>query len=151
MCNGTFSNMGSLGLKPLTLREVAEELDLHESTVSRATRHKYIQTPRGLFPFRFFFPSGVSNQGGGNTSARSVKDRIERMIKGENKGKPLSDQKIADRLQEAGIRISRRTVAKYREEMGIGSSQARRRFGLIKKGRLISPGFHQFLLSRELK
>ncbi|MFD1397410.1 RNA polymerase factor sigma-54 [Kroppenstedtia eburnea] len=123
-----FFEHGISHLKPLTLREVAEELELHESTVSRATRHKYIQTPRGLFPFRFFFPSGVSNQSGGNTSARSVKERIEQLIKGENKGKPLSDQKIADRLREAGIRISRRTVAKYREEMGITSSQARRRF-----------------------
>lgn len=123
-----FFGHGISRLKPLTLREVAERLDLHESTVSRATQHKYLQTPRGLFPFRFFFPSGVSNQGGGNTSVRSVKDQMEQMIKEEDKGKPLSDQKIADRLKETGIRISRRTVAKYREEMGIASSQARRRF-----------------------
>lgn len=125
-----FFEYGVSCLKPLTLREVAEELELHESTVSRATQHKYIQTPRGLFPFRFFFPSGVSNQSGGNTSARSVKNRIQQLIQGEDKGKPLSDQVIADRLREAGIRISRRTVAKYREEMGIISSQARRRFDL---------------------
>lgn len=125
---GDFFEHGISQLKPLTLREVAVRLDLHESTVSRATRHKYLQTPRGLFPFRFFFPSGVSNQGGGNTSVRSVKDQMEQLMKEENRRKPLSDQKIADRLKEAGIRISRRTVAKYREEMGVPSSQARRRF-----------------------
>ncbi|MFC4077512.1 RNA polymerase factor sigma-54 [Salinithrix halophila] len=123
-----FFEHGISRLKPLTLRQVAEALELHESTVSRATQHKYMQTPRGLFPFRFFFQSGVATETGGNTSAQSVKDKIARLIAEENKSKPLSDQKIAGILEEEGVRISRRTVAKYREEMGLGSSQMRRRY-----------------------
>jgi len=114
-------------LKPLTLREVAEELGMHESTVSRATQNKYVQTPRGLFSFRYFFPSGVDSSSGG-ASAKSVKKRISEWISGEDKQKPLSDQQIADLLRAEGIRISRRTVAKYREELGIPSSMARRRY-----------------------
>lgn len=114
-------------LKPLTLREVAEELGLHESTVSRATQNKYVQTPRGLFSFRYFFPSGVDSASGG-TAAKSVKKRISELIQGEDKRKPLSDQQIADLLRDGGLRISRRTVAKYREELGIPSSMARRRY-----------------------
>ncbi|PTX59612.1 RNA polymerase RpoN-/SigL-like sigma 54 subunit [Melghirimyces profundicolus] len=123
-----FFRYGVSHLKPLTLREIAEAVELHESTVSRATRHKYMQTTRGLFPFRYFFPAGLSSRGGGITSSKSVKDKLERIIENEDKKKPLSDQKIADFLKDHGIRISRRTVAKYREEMGIASSQARRRF-----------------------
>lgn len=114
-------------LKPLTLREVADELGLHESTVSRATQNKYVQTPRGLFPFRYFFPSGLDSLSG-NISVKSVKKRIAELIQRENKQKPLSDQQIADLLRERGIRISRRTVAKYREELGISSSMVRRRY-----------------------
>ena len=97
------------------------------STVSRATQNKYVQTPRGLFPFRYFFPSGVDSLSG-DISAKSVKKRIVELIQRENKQKPLSDQRIADLLREGGIRISRRTVAKYREELGIASSMARRRY-----------------------
>ncbi|MDR6225654.1 RNA polymerase factor sigma-54 [Desmospora profundinema] len=123
-----FFKHGISRLKPLTLKQVADSLDLHESTVSRATQQKTMQTPRGLFPFRYFFPSGVSTEGGGNTSAQSVKDTITRMIEGERKTAPLSDQRIAEQLQQEGVRISRRTVAKYREELGIPSSKARRRF-----------------------
>jgi RNA polymerase sigma-54 factor len=115
-------------LKPLTLKEIADELGIHESTVSRATQHKYMQTPRGCFPFRFFFPSGVSTDAGGNTSAESVKNKIEQLIAQEDKRQPLSDQKIADLLKAEGVRISRRTVAKYREEMGILSSTLRKRY-----------------------
>lgn len=115
-------------LKPLTLRQVAEEVDLHESTISRATQHKFIQTPRGLFPFRFFFPSGVETDTGEGMSQKTVKRKIELLIQQENKQHPLSDQKITDLLKKEGIRISRRTVAKYREEMGIASSAARKRF-----------------------
>ncbi|QKG83225.1 RNA polymerase factor sigma-54 [Kroppenstedtia pulmonis] len=124
----SFFDKGITHLKPLTLRQIAETLDLHESTVSRATQHKYIQTPRGLYPYRFFFPSGVSTRYGDHTSASSVKDQITRLITEEHKRKPLSDQKIADILKEKGVRISRRTVAKYREELGIGSSTQRRRY-----------------------
>jgi RNA polymerase sigma-54 factor len=115
-------------LKPLTLKQIADELDLHESTVSRVTQHKYMQTPRGLFPFRFFFPTGLATEMGEDLSAKTVKEKIRQMIAEEDKANPLSDQKISERLQGEGIRISRRTVAKYREEMGIPSSAVRKRF-----------------------
>ncbi|SMO65210.1 RNA polymerase factor sigma-54 [Melghirimyces algeriensis] len=123
-----FLEYGASQLKPLTLKEIADPLDLHESTVSRATKNKYIQTPRGLYPFRFFFSTGISNQKGGNMSVRIVKDKMVQIIESEEKTKPLSDQKIADRLKQDGIRVSRRTVAKYREEMGIAASKVRQRF-----------------------
>ncbi|SDW46535.1 RNA polymerase, sigma 54 subunit, RpoN/SigL [Marininema mesophilum] len=115
-------------LKPLTLSRLADLLDVHESTVSRATQHKYMQTPQGMFPFRYFFPSGVMTDQGEYTSAQSVKDKIGQMITKEQKKKPLSDQRIADLLETEGINISRRTVTKYREEMGIGTSRKRRRY-----------------------
>ncbi|PTM56619.1 RNA polymerase factor sigma-54 [Desmospora activa] len=123
-----FFNHGISRLKPLTLRQIADFLGLHESTVSRATQQKYMQTPRGLLPFRYFFPSGVSTAQGTNVSAQSVKDNIARMIERERKIQPFSDQQIADVLQGEGVRISRRTVAKYREELGFPSSQVRRRY-----------------------
>lgn len=123
-----FLRYGINYLKPLTLRQVAEELQLHESTISRATQHKYIQTPRGLFPFRYFFQSGLETATGRELSQKTVKQKIKLLIQKENKRKPLSDQKITDLLKKEGIRISRRTVAKYREEMGIASSAARKRF-----------------------
>ncbi|SEN31241.1 RNA polymerase factor sigma-54 [Lihuaxuella thermophila] len=115
-------------LKPLTLKQVAEEVGLHESTISRATQHKYIQTPRGLFPFKFFFPSGLATETGADLSQKTVKNKIQQLIAEEEKENPLSDQKISDQLRMEGIRISRRTVAKYREEMGIPSSAARKRY-----------------------
>lgn len=114
-------------LKPLTLKQIAEEVDLHESTVSRATQHKYMQTPNGLFPFRFFFPSGLQTEMGVDLAQSTVQKKIQQMIARENKKNPLSDQKIADLLKKEGIRISRRTVAKYRNEMGIASSTKRKR------------------------
>lgn len=123
-----FLDHGIHYLKPLTLRQVAEELKLHESTISRATQHKYIQTPRGLFPFRYFFQSGLETVTGEELSQKTVKLKIKQLIEKENKQSPLSDQKITDYLKKEGIRISRRTVAKYREEMGIASSAARKRF-----------------------
>jgi RNA polymerase sigma-54 factor len=123
-----FFDKGVDYLKPLTLRQIAEEVGLHESTVSRATQHKYMQTPRGLFPFRFFFPSGLATVSGDDLSQKTVKKKIERLISEEDKRNPLSDQKIADMLGEEGIRISRRTVAKYRDELGIAPSGKRKRF-----------------------
>lgn len=123
-----FFHYGISRLKPLTLRQIANSLGLHESTVSRATQQKYMQTPRGLLPFRYFFPSGVATAQGANISAQSVKDKIARMIDDEEKKHPLSDQQIANALRNEGVDISRRTVAKYREELGLPSSQARRRY-----------------------
>jgi RNA polymerase sigma-54 factor len=115
-------------LKPLTLKQIAEEIGMHESTISRVTQHKYMQTPRGLFPFRFFFPSGLATETGGELSAKTVKHKIQQMIADEDKSNPLSDQKISDLLKMEGIRISRRTVAKYREELKIASSAVRKRY-----------------------
>lgn len=123
-----FFERGTDYLKPLTLKQIAEEVNLHESTVSRATQHKYMQTPNGLFSFRFFFPSGLQTEMGIDLAQGTVQKKIQQMINKENKKNPLSDQKIADHLKEEGIRISRRTVAKYRDELGIASSTKRKRF-----------------------
>ena len=123
-----FFELGVDHLKPLTLKQIAEEVDLHESTVSRATQHKYMQTPSGLFPFRFFFPSGLQTDAGVDLAQSAVQRKIQQIIDKEDKAKPLSDQKIADMLKEEGISISRRTVAKYRDELGIASSTKRKRF-----------------------
>lgn len=104
----------------------ADELGIAESTVSRAINGKYIQTPRGVFELRYFFAGGVMSADGGISSA-GVKSHIREIIEGENSAKPLSDQKIADMLNERGMDVSRRTVAKYREEEGIASSSRRKK------------------------
>ncbi len=122
-----FFDMGKKHLRPLTLKEVADDIDVHESTVSRATTGKYIQTPRGIFELKFFFSSGVEGNDGGIAST-SVKSMIKELIDDEEPKSPLSDQKIADILKEKNIQISRRTVAKYRDELRIPSSSGRRRF-----------------------
>lgn len=127
-----FLDNGIDGLEPLTLRQIAEELGFHESTISRVTQQKYIQTPKGMFPFRFFFSSKLITNKGKGLSSKIVKDKIKRMIAEENKTKPLSDQKISDQLQYEGIQISRRTVTKYRKDLGIISSTMRREIGLPK-------------------
>ena len=115
-------------LKPLTLREIAEEVGVHESTVSRITIDKFIGTPRGLFPLKFFFGSGVgSAQGGGDIAAAAIKAKIKSMIDNEDPKKILSDEALAQALQKEGIDIARRTVAKYREAMNIASSSGRRK------------------------
>ena len=116
------------GLVPMTLAQIAELAGVHESTVSRCTAGKYAQTPRGLFELKYFFGGGLS-AGGGEVSSDSVKKVIRQYIENENERAPLSDQAIAERLQqEKGVAISRRTVAKYREGMGIPSSSGRKRF-----------------------
>ncbi|ADY73265.1 RNA polymerase, sigma 54 subunit, RpoN [Desulfurobacterium thermolithotrophum DSM 11699] len=108
-------------LKPLSYQEVSEKLSIHESTVSRAVKDKFVETPFGIFPFRFFFPKSVSRE-----SIDKIKSRIREIIESENKKKPLSDSKIAEILKKEGIKIARRTVAKYREEMGIPGAFHRR-------------------------
>ena len=115
-------------LKPLTLKDISKELELAESTVSRASKDKYIQTENGVFELRFFFSSGVSKNDGKQISSNSIKKMIANLIKDEDKLRPISDDKITQALKEKGIEISRRTVAKYRESMGIKSSQGRKRF-----------------------
>lgn len=116
-------------LKPMTLKEVAESLDVHESTISRAIREKYIYTGRGAVRIRDMFTAGIGSQTSGmDVSALAIKKEIKSMIDNEDKKVPLSDQNICDMLNKTGVNISRRTVAKYREELGLRSSKARKRF-----------------------
>ena len=125
----SFFDSGDGVLKPLILRDVAEDISVHESTVSRATNGKYVQSPRGLFELKYFFTSSINDENSSaGVSSTSVKSQIKEMIDRENSVKPLSDQKIADMLANKGINISRRTVAKYRDEMMIPASSMRRRF-----------------------
>lgn len=123
-----FFEYGPKHIKPMTLKQIAEEVGIHESTVSRSINGKYMQSPRGVFEIREFFTSGVSAGSGEGMSSKAVKSIIRDMVEKENPKKPCSDQYMADRMQEDGINISRRTVAKYREEMSIPSSQKRKRY-----------------------
>ncbi len=128
-----FFEKGVNHLKPLTLRAIADEIGMHESTVSRVTSNKYLSCDRGLFELKYFFTSGIqSNDGGEASSALAVKDRIARLIATEPAAVPLSDDKLVVLLQAEGFDIARRTVMKYREAMGIGSSVARRRAKLLE-------------------
>lgn len=122
-----FFRHGEKGLIPLTLKEVAHDIGMHESTISRATNGKYVQTPRGIFELKYFFTTGLPGSSG-DISSTSIKSSIKKMIEDENTNKPLSDQLIADKLEELGASISRRTVAKYRDELNIPSSSKRKRF-----------------------
>lgn len=123
-----FLDHGIKCLQPMTLNEVAERIEVHESTVSRATANKYVQTPRGIFELKFFFNSGISGEGGEGLASVGVKEIIQELIKTEDPTKPLSDQRIGELIEERGYTISRRTVAKYRDELGIPSSSKRRRY-----------------------
>jgi RNA polymerase sigma-54 factor len=114
-------------LKPLTLREVAEVIGMHESTVSRVTNEKFVQTPRGVLPLKFFFSSGLSTTDGDDVSARGIKDQIKKLVDGENAHDPLTDQAIVDILKQTGVVIARRTVAKYRDQLGVLSARMRKR------------------------
>ena len=120
-------------LRPLTLRAIAEQIGMHESTVSRVTSNKYLQCERGLFELRYFFSSAIqSTDGGDAVSASSVRDRIARLIAAESPDEALSDDKLVEVLNAEGFDIARRTVAKYREALGLGSSVARRRAKLLE-------------------
>lgn len=123
-----FLDKGMNYLKPLTLKDVAEDIKVHESTVSRAVHGKYVQTPRGLYALKFFFTRGIDALSGGNISSGSVKESIKNIVAAEDDKKPLSDQKITDILNKQGVNISRRTVTKYRCEMNIPAASARKRF-----------------------
>jgi RNA polymerase sigma-54 factor len=122
-----FFERGVQFLKPLTLREVAEVIDMHESTVSRVTNEKFVQTPRGVFPLKFFFSSGLSTSSGEEVSARGIKAQIQKLVSEENAARPLTDQAIVNILKNEGIQIARRTVAKYRDQLGILSARMRKR------------------------
>ncbi len=122
-----FLDHGITRLRPLVLRDVAEDIEMHESTVSRVTTNKYVYTPRGVFELKFFFNSAISATGGGeDVASESVKEQIRNIIKTENKTHPYSDQEIAALLRKMKIKVARRTVAKYREAIGILPSRRRR-------------------------
>jgi RNA polymerase sigma-54 factor len=127
-----FLDQGISHLKPMVLKDVAEDIGMHESTISRVTTNKYMHTPQGIFPMKFFFTTGFSINAGGpgvEVSSLTVKDVIQKMIKEEDPASPLKDQQIVDSLKSKGIEIARRTVAKYREELRIPPTSVRRRIG----------------------
>lgn len=122
-----FLEHGEEAMKPLVLRDVADALEMHESTVSRVTTQKYMYTPRGTFEFKYFFSSHVSTSTGGEASATAIRALIKKLVAAEPPGRPLSDDRIAKILEEQGIQVARRTVAKYREGLGIPTSIERKR------------------------
>jgi len=122
-----FLDYGPEAMHPLVLREVAEEVGMHESTISRVTTRKYLHTPRGTFELKYFFSSGVSTEDGGSASATAIQAMLRKLIDAEDPRKPLSDQALAAELKSKGIQVARRTVAKYREGLRIPSSSERQR------------------------
>ena len=121
-----FLDRGLPFLRPLSLRDVGEDISMHESTISRVTTNKYVETPQGLFELKFFFHSGIASGDGEMVSSVSVKKMIRDLLAGEDQAKPLSDQEVAQILKDKSLTIARRTVAKYREELGIAPSHQRR-------------------------
>ena len=117
---------GVAHLKPMTMAQVAEVVGVHETTVSRAVSGKYIETPQGVFEMKFFFTAGLQTSSGSDVSNTSVKDMIAEIFKNENTSRPLSDQEVVKMLTDKGISIARRTVAKYRDELGILPSNLRK-------------------------
>lgn len=126
-----FLDYGDEAMKPLVLRDVAESVEMHESTVSRVTTQKFMHTPMGIFEFKYFFSSHVGTADGGECSATAIRAIIKKFLAAENPGKPLSDSKIAELLMKQGIKVARRTVAKYRESMMIPPSNERKRLTKI--------------------
>ena len=122
-----FFDHGPEAMKPLVLKDLAEKLDYHESTISRATNQKYIYTPQGIFELKYFFSSQVSTTAGGEASSTAIKAMIQKLVAEENPQKPLSDNKLTGMLQDKGILVARRTVAKYREMLNIPASSSRKR------------------------
>ena len=123
-----FLEQGPVAMKPMVLADIADRLELHESTISRVTTQKYLDTPQGVFELKYFFSSHVSTASGGECSSTAIRAILKKMISAENPGKPLSDNKLTSLLQDMGIQVARRTVAKYREGMGIPSSSERKRY-----------------------
>lgn len=121
-----FFEHGEIAMRPLVLREIADELELHESTISRVTTHKYMLTPRGVFELKYFFGSHVATDSGGECSATAIRALIKQMISGENIKKPFSDNQITDVLAKQGIVVARRTIAKYRESLMIPPANLRK-------------------------
>ena len=127
-----FLEIGEEGMQPLTLRDIAGKLDLHESTVSRVTSGKHLETPRGVFALKYFFTGGLPAAEGGAASVTAIRAILRRIIESEEPLRPWSDQRLATDLERAGFRVARRTVAKYREAMGIPPSHQRRRGGAVR-------------------
>ena len=125
---GDFFEHGVSKLRPLTMTQIADVVGVHETTVSRAIANKFIRTPHGVFDFKFFFTPGYQASGGDSVSNTSVKEMIGELVAGEDRSRPLSDQEIVVRLDGKGIKIARRTVAKYREELGLLPSNLRREY-----------------------
>ncbi|MFW5969197.1 MAG: RNA polymerase factor sigma-54, partial [Halofilum sp. (in: g-proteobacteria)] len=122
-----FLEYGEEAMKPLVLRDIAEQLDMHESTISRVTTEKYMHTPRGILEFKYFFSSHVSTAEGGECSATAIRAMLKKLVDEEDGRKPLSDHRLAGILVDRGINVARRTVAKYRESMAIPPSNERKR------------------------
>ena len=122
-----FLEYGDEAMKPMVLHDVAAAIEMHESTISRVTTQKYMHTPRGIFELKYFFSSHVSTQTGGECSSTAIRALIKKLIAEEDTNKPLSDNKIAQMLQQQGIDVARRTIAKYREVLKIPSSSERKR------------------------
>ena len=122
----SFFTHGELAMRPLVLREIAEELGLHESTISRVTTAKYMSTPFGTFELKYFFGSGLDTESGGSASSTAVRAIIKQFIAAENPKKPLSDNQLSEMLKEQGIECARRTVAKYREGLKIAPASLRK-------------------------
>ena len=124
-----FLDYGEEAMKPLVLRDIAEAVSMHESTISRVTTQKYMHTPRGIYELKYFFSSHVDTDAGGECSSTAIRAIIKKLVDAENTRKPLSDSKIADVLADQGIRVARRTIAKYRESLGIAPSNERKQLG----------------------
>jgi RNA polymerase sigma-54 factor len=122
-----FLDHGAEAMKPLVLAEVADHVEMHESTISRVTTQKYMHTPRGIFELKYFFSSHVATANGGECSSTAIRALIKKLIAVELTRKPLSDSKLTDMLELQGIKVARRTVAKYRESMNIPPSNERKR------------------------
>ena len=124
---GEFLERGVDGLRPMMIKEVAEEIGVHPSTVSRAVANKYVHTPQGVYELRFFFSEGVNGPEGGDLPLMLLKKKVKKLIEDEDPRKPLTDDALAAELQRQGIQVTRRTVAKYREDMNLPSTHQRRR------------------------
>ena len=124
----SFFEKGITHLKPMVLRDVAEDIEMHESTISRVTTNKYAYTPQGIFELKYFFNSSIKRIHGEAIASASVQAKIKKIIEGENPKKPFSDSKMAEMLKDQNVDIARRTVAKYREVLGVLSSNKRKQF-----------------------
>ena len=121
-----FLEHGEEQMKPMILKDVAEAVGMHESTISRVTTQKYMHTPQGIFELKYFFSSHVATESGGECSSTAIRAIIKKLVAAENPRKPLSDSKITELLAEQGIKVARRTIAKYRESLQIPPSNERK-------------------------